>query len=135
RCQGAGAGPGDQPRPRRGPRWPGPGGGRARRRRALRRRLAARGGLARQGRARGRGVAGMKARILVVDDEPQILRFLRATLTGHGYGVSTAADAEAALIELRGRLPDLVLLDLGLPDLDGLELCRRLREESERPEW
>lgn len=77
----------------------------------------------------------MNERILVVDDEPQIVRFLRTTLIGHGYGVSVATDAAAALVELRGRLPDLVLLDLGLPDLDGLALCRLLRQQPERPEW
>lgn len=77
----------------------------------------------------------MNERILVVDDEPQIVRFLRTTLGGHGYGVSTADDAAAALAALRGRLPDLVLLDLGLPDLDGLALCRLLRQDPERPEW
>lgn len=77
----------------------------------------------------------MNERILVVDDEPQIVRFLRATLVGHGYGVSTATDAASALSELRGWLPDLVLLDLGLPDLDGLALCRLLRENPERAEW
>lgn len=77
----------------------------------------------------------MNERILIVDDEPQIVRFLRTTLVGHGYGVSVATDAASALVELRGRLPDLVLLDLGLPDLDGLELCRLLRERPERPEW
>jgi two-component system KDP operon response regulator KdpE len=78
----------------------------------------------------------MHERILIVDDEPQLLRFLRATLTGHGYTVATVADGESALAELRGgRLPDLVLLDLGLPGMDGLEVCRRLREAPERPEW
>jgi two-component system KDP operon response regulator KdpE len=77
----------------------------------------------------------MNERILVVDDEPQIVRFLRTTLVGHGYGVSTASDAAAALAELRGRLPDLVLLDLGLPDLDGLAVCRLLRQDPERAEW
>ena len=77
----------------------------------------------------------MNERILVVDDEPQIVRFLRTTLAGHGYEVSTATNAASALGELRGRLPDLVLLDLGLPDLDGLALCRLLRENPERAEW
>src|SRR5207249_2784423 len=72
--------------------------------------------------------------ILVVDDEPQILRFLRATLSGHGYEVTTAPDGETALAELHGRLPALVLLDLGLPGIDGLEVCRRLRRDPERPE-
>lgn len=77
----------------------------------------------------------MNEQILVVDDEPQIVRFLRTTLLGHGYGVSTASDAASALTELRGRLPDLVLLDLSLPDLDGLALCRLLRQDPERAEW
>ena len=77
----------------------------------------------------------MSERILVVDDEPQILRFLRATLSGHGYEVTTAPDGETALAELHGRLPALVLLDLGLPGIDGLEVCRRLRRDPERPEW
>ncbi|HET8631457.1 MAG TPA: response regulator transcription factor [Thermomicrobiales bacterium] len=77
----------------------------------------------------------MHEHILIVDDEPQLLRFLRATLAGHGYAVATVADGEAALAELRGRLPDLVLLDLGLPGMDGLEVCRRLREAPERAEW
>jgi len=67
----------------------------------------------------------MNERILVVDDEPQIVRFLRTTLVGHGYGVNTASDAAAALAELRGRLPD----------LDGLALCRLLRQDPERAEW
>ncbi len=77
----------------------------------------------------------MNEQILVVDDEPQIARFLRTTLGGHGYGVGTVGDATTALAALRGRLPDLVLLDLGLPDLDGLALCRLLRQDPERAEW
>ncbi|HEX5503896.1 MAG TPA: response regulator transcription factor [Thermomicrobiales bacterium] len=78
----------------------------------------------------------MHEQILIVDDEPQLLRFLRATLTGHGYAVDTADDGETALAALRGgRLPDLLLLDLGLPGIDGLEVCRRLRQAPERPAW
>lgn len=77
----------------------------------------------------------MNERILVVDDEPQIVRFLRATLTGHGYSVTAVSDGETALAELQGRLPDLILLDLGLPGMDGLEVCRRLRQQPERAEW
>jgi two-component system, OmpR family, KDP operon response regulator KdpE len=80
-------------------------------------------------------VIPVNERILVVDDEPQIVRFLRATLSGHGYEVTAAHDGASALAELQGRLPDLVLLDLGLPDVDGLEICRRLRQDPERPEW
>jgi two-component system KDP operon response regulator KdpE len=73
------------------------------------------------------------ARILVVDDEPQILRSLRTTLASHGYDVQTAATGEEALAALDGRLPDLVVLDLVLPGLSGLEVCRRLRARSSLP--
>jgi two-component system KDP operon response regulator KdpE len=59
------------------------------------------------------------ARILVVDDEPQILRSLRTTLASHGYDVQTAATGEEALAAVEGRLPDLVVLDLVLPGLSG----------------
>jgi two-component system KDP operon response regulator KdpE len=73
------------------------------------------------------------ARILVVDDEPQILRSLRTTLASHGYDVQTAATGEEALAAVEGRLPDLVVLDLVLPGLSGLEVCRRLRARSSLP--
>lgn len=73
------------------------------------------------------------ARILVVDDEPQILRSLRTTLAAHGYDVQTAATGEEALAAVEGRLPDLVVLDLVLPGLSGLEVCRRLRARSSLP--
>jgi two-component system KDP operon response regulator KdpE len=73
------------------------------------------------------------ARILVVDDEPQILRSLRTTLASHGYDVQTAATGEEALAAVDGRLPDLVVLDLVLPGLSGLEVCRRLRVRSSLP--
>ncbi|AWK87717.1 response regulator [Azospirillum thermophilum] len=66
-------------------------------------------------------------RVLVVDDEPPIRRFLRATLASQGYEVAEAADGAAALEEVRRRPPDLLILDLGLPDMDGLEVIRRLR--------
>ncbi len=69
-------------------------------------------------------------RILVVDDEPAILRFLRAGLSGQGHIVSEAQTGQAALDVLqRGRV-DMMVLDLGLPDLDGLEVIRRLRESG-----
>jgi len=73
------------------------------------------------------------ARILVVDDEPQILRSLRTTLASHGYDVQTAATGEEALAAVDGRLPDLVVLDLVLPGLSGLEVCRRLRARASLP--
>ena len=67
------------------------------------------------------------AHILVVDDEPAIRRFLRTSLGAQGYQVDEAADAGAALDFLRRSAPDVLVLDLGLPDLDGFELLRRLR--------
>ena len=73
------------------------------------------------------------ARVLVVEDEPQMLRSLRLILAGHGYEVLTAPTGEAALAEVARRLPDVILLDLMLPDMDGIEVCRRLRERSAVP--
>lgn len=71
--------------------------------------------------------------VLVVDDEPQVLRFLRASLGARGYRLVEATTGEQALVEAATRAPDLVLLDLGLPDLDGVEVARRLREWSAVP--
>jgi len=75
----------------------------------------------------------MNPRILVVDDEPQIRRFLRATLEVHGYEVGLAETGRAALGQLTTWHPDVLLLDLGLPEIDGLEVCRRVREWSDVP--
>lgn len=72
-------------------------------------------------------------RILVVDDEPQIRRFLRIGLEGHGYAVVEAADAQAALRVAATAQPELVVLDLGLPDRDGFEVLSALREWSRVP--
>ena len=66
-------------------------------------------------------------RVLVVDDEPQILRGLRTNLVARGYEVDTAPDGEAALDLAAQRRPDLVILDLGLPGIDGVEVIRGLR--------
>ena len=71
-----------------------------------------------------------KARILVVDDEPDLVELLRHHLVREHYEVLTAGDGETALAEARRRLPDLVVLDLMLPGIDGLEVCRRLRADS-----
>jgi two-component system KDP operon response regulator KdpE len=74
-----------------------------------------------------------KARILVVDDEPQILRALQTNLRGAGYEVDTAATAEAALASAARRPPDAVILDLVLPDGRGTDVCRELRRWSAAP--
>ncbi len=66
-------------------------------------------------------------RILVVDDEPQILRALRAALKGHGYDVQTAADGEEALDLLALHLPDIVILDLVMPGKSGFDVVREMR--------
>jgi two-component system, OmpR family, KDP operon response regulator KdpE len=66
-------------------------------------------------------------RVLVVDDEPAILRFLRAGLSGQGYVVLEAMTGHAVLDQVRRKAADLVVLDLGLPDIDGLEVIRQLR--------
>ena len=68
------------------------------------------------------------ARLLVVDDEPEIRRALCANLAGHGFDVTAVGTAGEALADVGRVRPDLVLLDLGLPDLPGLEVCARLRE-------
>lgn len=72
----------------------------------------------------------MPLRVLVVDDEPPIRRFLRTSLTAQGYDVTEAEDGARALDEMRRRAPDLLVLDLGLPVLDGLEVIRRLRADG-----
>jgi two-component system, OmpR family, KDP operon response regulator KdpE len=69
-------------------------------------------------------------RILVVDDDPQILRVLRINLTAHGYQVVTAADGAAALAAAAEHLPDVIVLDLGLPDCDGANLIPELKSHA-----
>jgi two-component system, OmpR family, KDP operon response regulator KdpE len=73
------------------------------------------------------------ARVLVVDDEPQIRRALRLVLRANGYQVTEAAGGEAALDALATTAYDLMILDLALPDVDGVEVCRRVRDWSEMP--
>ena len=75
----------------------------------------------------------MQALILVIEDEPQIARLARDYLVKYGYRVLTAADGAAGLAMARREQPDLVLLDLLLPGMDGREVCRRLRAESAVP--
>lgn len=72
-------------------------------------------------------------RILAIDDEPQILRFLRPSLTAAGYDVLTAQTATEALKLATNKAPDAILLDLGLPDLDGKEVIERLRAFTQVP--
>jgi two-component system KDP operon response regulator KdpE len=74
-----------------------------------------------------------KRNILVVDDDAQITRVLKTTLSAQGYGIRTAADGEQALQEMKGWSPDLVITDLRMPNMDGLELCRSIRAESRVP--
>ncbi len=72
-------------------------------------------------------------RILVVDDEPEIRRFLRASLKTHQHEVIEADNGTTALTQLRAHNPDLLILDLGLPDIDGVEVTRRVRAWSQVP--
>ncbi|HEY0753967.1 MAG TPA: response regulator transcription factor [Ktedonobacteraceae bacterium] len=73
------------------------------------------------------------ARILVVDDEIEILRALQRNLSAHGYEIFTASSGERALTEIAAHRPDLMLLDLGLPGMSGLEVCKTVRAESNLP--
>ncbi|HLK47523.1 MAG TPA: response regulator transcription factor [Bryobacteraceae bacterium] len=81
----------------------------------------------------GRLLDGAKARILVVDDEEAIRRLLRASLSARGYAVFEAATGEQALEQARSVHPQVILLDLGLPDINGLEITRCVREWTQIP--
>ena len=74
-----------------------------------------------------------KELVLLIEDEPQMRRFLRISLESHGYRLIEAGTAQEGLVQASTRNPDVVLLDLGLPDLDGLEVTKRLREWSGIP--
>jgi two-component system, OmpR family, KDP operon response regulator KdpE len=78
-------------------------------------------------------MAEEKELILLIEDEPQMRRFLRITLESHGYRFVEAGTAQEGLMQASMRNPDVVLLDLGLPDLDGLEVTERLREWTQTP--
>jgi two-component system, OmpR family, KDP operon response regulator KdpE len=71
--------------------------------------------------------------LLIIDDEPQVLRFLRSSLASTGYKLIETATGAAGLAAAAAQHPDVILLDLGLPDLDGIEVARRLREWTETP--
>ncbi len=73
------------------------------------------------------------AKVLIVDDEPAILKSVHTNLIGHGYEVADAESGEQALSLLKRWRPDIVLLDLGLPDFSGMEIIRWMRERSELP--
>ena len=72
-------------------------------------------------------------RVLVVDDENSIRRYLRAALSAQGFTVYEAANGEEAVHAVLNNRPDIIILDLGLPDFDGIEITRRLREWSKTP--
>ena len=71
--------------------------------------------------------------VLVIEDEPQMRRFLRGALRAHQYQVVEAASAREGMTQAAGRNPDVVLLDLGLPDLDGLQVTQKIRRSSRTP--
>jgi len=75
----------------------------------------------------------MKRRILTVDDELSILKFLRSNLEDRGYTVISATNGEEAINIVERELPDLIILDVMMPKMDGFEVCRRLREWSQIP--
>lgn len=77
--------------------------------------------------------AGGKRNILVVDDEPQITRVLKTTLSSLGYGIRIASDGDEAVQIMKEWSPDLVITDLRMPNMDGLELCRHIRAKSRIP--
>jgi two-component system KDP operon response regulator KdpE len=74
-----------------------------------------------------------EATILVVDDEPQIRRVMRSTLSVHGYVITEASNGEEAIESVRKNRPDLVLLDVNMPGIGGLEACREIRRSSDAP--
>src|SRR5207237_8632062 len=78
-----------------------------------------------------RAVSEHEARILVVDDVPENVRLLEAVLTAHAYDVVSATNGASALEAVKSEKPDLILLDIVMPDIDGYTVCRRLRADDE----
>jgi len=79
------------------------------------------------------GQAMARTKILLVDDEPKVCELIKAYLVKDGYDVIVAADGKAAIEQAQHHKPDLILLDLNLPELDGLEVCRTIRKQSNVP--
>src|SRR6185503_19794348 len=71
--------------------------------------------------------------VLVIDDEPQIRRVMRTTLSSHGYVISEAMTGEEGVDAVRKNKPDLVLLDMNMPGIGGLEACKEIRESTDAP--
>jgi two-component system, OmpR family, KDP operon response regulator KdpE len=71
--------------------------------------------------------------VVLIEDEPQIRRFLRATLTGQGYRLFEAGNGADGIVEVGSRQPDVIIVDLGLPDMDGIDVIRRVREWTDVP--
>ena len=71
--------------------------------------------------------------VVLIEDEPQIRKFLRATLEGQGYRLFEATSGADGVVEVGSRQPDVVIVDLGLPDMDGLDVIRRMREWTDVP--
>jgi len=82
------------------------------------------------GESAGASGEGLRDRVLVVDDDPPLRRMLARTLTAEGYEVTVAADGGAALAEAERAAPDVIVLDVAMPALDGLAVCRRLRSKG-----
>lgn len=78
-------------------------------------------------------MAESRGLILLIEDEPQMQRFLRIALESQGYRIAGASTAREGMLQAASRNPDIVLLDLGLPDMDGLEVTKRLREWTQTP--
>src|SRR5262245_34239376 len=76
---------------------------------------------------------GQKPKVLVIEDEPPLQKFLRVTLTGHNYQVIEAVTGESGVRHAANDQPDLIILDLGLPDLDGIEVTKQIRQWSGIP--